>query len=288
MSKNPASQMQETVFISQPPQTSQNQSFPNQTAPQANWSNTGVQLAAPPKPKSRGWLWVVGIFGAIIVFCGGGLVGLIALVANSDDGNNKNTNLRTNTNLVVANSSPTVLTNVLKDDLSEWKLSNDNFGKTDFQNGEFWMTSKAGYNFALLSKNKDFRTDNRTTKVTVRNPNGKATSFGYGLLVHNNVAVALLQDYAFLIDSINKRYRVARHQARKETTVIEWTNSDAIHSGTQENVLEVKDENGKMTFFINGKSVTTVNDSVGIKNGVAGLFVNDAIPIAFSNLQVGK
>lgn len=274
---------QETVFMNQPISTApNNQSFHQSNAPQQNWG-IGMTAAAPPKPKSKTWLWVLGIFGAIIVLCGGGFAGLIAIVANQD---NKNT-YGANTNYV--NTNNVKPNNLLTDNLSGWKMPNDNLGITSYDNNEFFMTSKpGGYFFVLVSSNKNFRTDNATTRVTVRNTTGAFTDLGFGLMVHNNSAAALAQDYAFLIDTVSQSYRVVKHQARKETVVVKWNVDRAIKNGTQPNLIEVKDENGKMSFSVNGKLLTTVQDSDGIKSGVAGLYAGGAIPIAFSNLQVER
>lgn len=279
--KDAPSTPQETVFMNQAvPTAPTNQPFHQTNAPQPNW---GAQAAAPPKPKSKTWLWVLGIFGAIIVLCGGGFVGLIAIVANQD---NKNT-YTANTNY--GNSNNVKSGNLLTDNLSAWKLPNDNLGVTNYENNEFYMTSKpGGYFFVLLTSNKNFRTDNATTRVTVRNSTGTFTDLGFGLTVHNNSAAALVQDYAFLIDTVSQSYRVVKHQARKETVVVKWNVDRAIKNGTQANLIEVKDDNGKMNFSVNGKLLTTVTDADGIKSGVAGLYAGGAVPIAFSNLQVEK
>ena len=269
------------VFGSQPANTG---GAANPTAPE-NW---GFKPAVvQPKPKSKSWIWVLGIFGAVILLCGGGFVGLLAIVANSgDDNRNLSGNYSQNFN---SNSGGKKLGNILTDDLSGWKLPNDNLGVTDYQNKEFSMTSKSGgYFFILLTNNRAFRTENATARVTVKNPSATFTESGYGLTIHNNISVPLAQDYGFLIDSVSKGYRIVKHQARKETVVANWTDSDAIKSGAQPNMLEVKDNNGKMSFSINGKTVKTIDDGDGIKNGVIGLYASGAVPILFSNLQVEK
>ncbi|MGI9036570.1 MAG: hypothetical protein ACR2GD_11095 [Pyrinomonadaceae bacterium] len=270
----------QTIFMNQPSPTSPEKGFGQN--PQANWAINSPTVNQP-KRKSKTWLWVLGIFGALILVCGGGLVGLIAIVANDD-----NTNVSGNTyrNLNVGNYKPN---NLLTDDLSNWKIPNDNLGITDYQNGEFYMTSKSGgYYFVLLSGDKNFRTDNATTGVTVRNTTGAQTQSGFGLMVHNNISMALAQDYDLLVNTVNQAYRIIEHQARKEIVLVDWTDESAIKSGSQPNKLEVKDDNGKMSFYINGKLVKTIEDKDGIKSGVAGLYVSGAVPIAFSKLQVEK
>lgn len=283
--QNANAEPQKTVFMNSPPPTGSERGV-NQTSPE-NWGFK-PPVAVQTKPKAKAWLWVLGIFGAVILLCGGGFVGLVALVANSD--NNKNNNISNsnfrNTNLNIANGKSN---NILTDDLSGWKLPNESLGITDYQNNEFSMTSKSGgYYFVLLASNRLFRTDNATTRISVKNTTGTFSQLGYGLTIHNNIAVPLAQDYAFLIDSVSKGFRIVKHQARKETVVVGWTDDDAIRSGSQLNVLEVKDNGGKMSFSINGKLVKTIEDTDGIKSGVVGLYASGGVPIAFSNLQSEK
>jgi hypothetical protein len=102
------------------------------------------------------------------------------------------------------------------------------------------------------------------------------------------MAAPLTKGYAFLIDTDSQRYRVARHSNKDEKTVVEWTYLPSVKSGTQENVLEVKDENGNMSFYVNGQLATTYTDTMGYKSGVAGLYVSDTVPVAFSALEIRK
>lgn len=265
-----------TVLINQPRPTAQNQQFG--VPPNQNWGVVTPNAAAPPRPKSRAWLWVLGIFGGIILLCGGGFVALIALVPDAPptvyNSNYSNTSNISNTNRTNAS--------IQKDDLSSWRPN-------DFADNRLTMASnQVGYYFVLVSPKKDFRTENATTKVTVKNTTGAGTTYGFGLLVHSNQTTPLEQDYAFLIDTNSQKFRVARHSKKDEKTVVSWKYLSAIKSGTEENVLEVRDEKGKMGFFINGQLAAEYTDSVGFKSGVAGLYVSDAVPIAFSNLEIRK
>lgn len=279
---------QQTVFMNQPTLTNPAQPFSNQ-----NLRANNSSAAAPH--KSRTWLlWVAGIFGAIILLCGVGFIGLVALVGGDNSNSvqnrspvaNRPPGIKVNSNSIV-NANQTAPKNILADDLSDWKLPTDTLGKTDYRDGELLMTSKsAEMFFVLISNKKNFRTDNAAAQVTVKNVTGKATDVGYGLVVHSDPVTAVLQDYAFLIDTGAQNFRIVKHRAKKETVVTDWTDSDAIKIGTEANVLKVADAGGKMTFFINGESVATIEDTDGIKSGVAGLYVGGAIPVAFSDLQI--
>lgn len=272
---------QQTVIMGQAPVTNKN-TFPIQPVSQQNWGTSQPTFVAPPK-KSKAWMWILGIVG--IVALGGivGFVALVALVANIPDEPAENNNTTTT-------STPTKnYDSLTKDDFSKWAKFSNSDGSGEFSNGEYKLQSKqSNFFYVLISPNKNFKTSNASTTVTVRNVNGVETNLGYGILVHGDSNAILSRDYVFLIDANKQSYRVAKHLDKKEITEVSWTKFPAIRSGTQTNELQVKDENGKMSFFINGQFATSVTDSIGYKDGVVGIYAGDGVPIAFSNLQLGK
>lgn len=269
-----------TVLINPPRPTNQNAQFEN---PAGNWGVVTPNAAPTPRPKSRAWLWVLAIFGGLILLCGGGFAGLLFLVPEDQ---NFVVNKSSDSN---SGSSTPKSGNTLKDDLSTWKPKVDVYGDTEYTNSELVMSAKENDRYyVLVTPKKDFRTENATTRVKARNTTGGATTYGFGLLIHSDSTAPLSKDYSFLIDSESQKYRIARHTDKDEKTVVEWTFSAAIKSGTEENVLEVKDEGGKMSFYVNGDFLTTYVDNYGYKTGVAGLYVSDAVPVAFSGLEVRK
>lgn len=287
-----------TIFMGQPPLTNQNptvvQTNPilnqsNPTVVQTNQSlppnNRGLSESVPPRPpvkKSRAWIWLLGILGVFVILGGVGFIALIALFASVED-TPTNNNAKTSPTPVVTFDS------ILKDDFSKWRVDSNSFGNTEYSNGEYIMSSKqVGFYYVLVTAGKNFKTSNASTKVIARNVTGKEARLGYGLLIHSDPNIALSRDYAFLIDSTKQSYRVVQHTSSKETTLVNWTRFPAIRSGTQTNEIEVRDQNGKMSFFINGQFAIDVTDSANFKDGVFGLYVSDAVPIAFSNLQLAK
>jgi hypothetical protein len=270
-----------TVLISQPLPTNPNQQFGSQPG---NFGVVTPNAAQTPRPKSRAWIWVLAIFGGLMLLCGGGFAALVAFMPEEQNNVfNKSSNSNSGSNTTQKSGS------VLKDDLSTWKPKGDTYGNTDYTNSELVMSSKeAGFYYVLVTPKKDFRTENATVRVKARNTTGGATTYGFGLLIHSDSTTPLTKDYSFLIDSESQKYRIARHTDKDEKTVVEWTYSSAIKDGTQENVLEVKDEDGKMSFYVNGDFLTVFVDNYGYKSGVAGLYVSDAVPVAFSGLEVRK
>lgn len=274
-----------TVLMNQPRVTAQNQSFGNENPAQVNQYQPQT-YTLQPKKSAKTWVWVVAVLGFGVLLCGGGMVGFIAWVGTLDT----NTN-RQNPDVSNSNSNtwitPDDRTQVQTIELTKWVQKDTSYGITDFKNGEFIMSSKQKGYFYVLIAHKDYKTENATTRVTVRNVNNASTSLGFGLVVHSN-PTPLVKDYSFLIDSVKKKYKVVYHDSSKENDVATWTNSSAIKDGTQENILEVRDADGKMDFYINGTLITTVRNVYGYKNGVAGLYSGDMIQVAFSDFQIKR
>lgn len=282
-----ANESQPTVLVTPPRPTAGNQQFgaPSQ-APQWNIPN---QPAQAPRPKSKAWIWVLGIVGAVVLLCGGGFAALIALVPDTLEADNSNYSNKTVNSGNASNNTSKTPSTVLKDDLSSWKPSNQALGETNYSDGEFTMSSNLeGYYYVLVTPKTNFKTDNATAKVTVRNKTSDTTTYGFGVLVHSDQKEPLKKGYAFLIDSQSMRYRIAQHTDKDEKTVVDWKRSTVIKDGAEENVLEVRDEKGKMSFYINGEFVDDYTDKDGVTSGVVGLYVSDAVPIAFSDLEIRK
>jgi hypothetical protein len=295
-----------TVFMNQPPPTNPQAAQTSQPTVQPAWNTAPQQFGAAPKKSSKAWIWVLLVLGLVILFCGGGLVGLFAYLASQSNttvaSNTTNTKTSpgnktlpsntsttsTSTNTSSSSSDPT-RTNVQDVDLSEWVKDFSVYGTTEFTNGEFTMASKQkGYYYVLVAP-EDYSTDNANTRVTLRNIDNMDSRYGYGLIFHSNPS-PLTQDYAFLINTKTKKYRVVRHEPSDEKTVVAWTNAAAIKDGAQENVLEVRDKpaDAKVELYINGQLVNTIPNTYGYKGGVPGLYAGDAAKIAFKNLQIFK
>lgn len=292
---------QPTIAMSQARPTSgqvqPNDSY-NQPSMQTVWQPAKVPSISPQptQKKSKAWLWIIGILGLLILFGGVGLVGLLIYIgANIEDNNNGKKN-DDDHKLVEKNEKTTDKTDktepkgeVLKDNFSTWNYESANLGKSIYKNGQLLVnTAKTGYYFVLTSGKKNFVTNNASTKVTITNINSISTSYGYGLVVHSDPAKPLVNDYAFVIDSEKQRYKIIRHSNRKEINVVDWEDSDAINSGSDENVLEVEDNNDEMKFYINGVYVNSTQDVNGVDNGIVGVYVNETTPIAYSDLVITK
>ena len=248
----------------------------------------------PQKKSSRAWLWVVGIFAILLLLCGGGFAGFffyVASIANSNlsvnatKGTTNSTNTtRTNTFTTKSTSPSTEAPGSVETvDLSKQVIKSSVYGTTEFVDGELLLASKEkGYYYVLVTSD-DYRTDRAVTRVTVRNTQLADSDLGYGLVIHSDTK-PLEKDYAFLIDSKRKRFRVVRHEPQDEITVTAWTASKLINEGSEENILEARDKGEKIELYINGQLATTINNKNGPSTGVPGLYAGDGAKIGFKKL----
>jgi hypothetical protein len=259
--------------------------------------NYGMQA---PRKSSKTWLWVLLILCAVVLLCGGGVVGLIIYgsqqanqfantVANIANTANVSSNRGTSSNTSGTNSSSSSRTSLETIDLEPWVKPFSVYGTTEYTNDELIMGSKQkGYYYVLAAPDEaDYHTDDADTKVTVRNLNDATSSMGYGLVFHSN-PTPLQQGYAFLIDTKRKKYRVVHHTPGDEKVDVPWTASPAIKGGTEENVLEVHDLADKVELYINGTMVKSITNTYGYAGGIPGLYSGDGIKVAFKNLEVRR
>jgi hypothetical protein len=259
--------------------------------PRTMEANYAQPLPPPVKGSSkRGGIWAVAILGLIAVLCGGAAI-LGFLIANVDTSDNDNNVVNTRNNNGDNGSygndrGKTSSGDAHTVDLSEWAGARPE-GTLEQQGSESVMWSKLkGYYFVLVAP-QTFSTVNANTTLTVRNVSDANTSTGFGLVFHSDPQ-PLQNDYAFLVDSKRKRYRIVKHNALKETDVVKWTVSTAIKNGSEKNVLEVRDLSGTMEFFVNGRKLTSIRNERGSADGVPGLYSGDGIKVGFSELKVSN
>lgn len=284
-----------TVMMPAPAPTNPNPPITlNQQGVQTSWDRQQQHSMQPPKKSSKTWLWVVGLLSVVLLLCGGGVVGLFVLaVYNADTNTNIANTYNTNTNRTnTSNTSNTTTppsdgrTKLETVDMSRWADSPSSDVNVEYLDGELVLaTRKNDYFYVMISTGRI--TENANTKLTVRNMDNADSGMGYGLVFHSSPS-PLIKDYAFVLDAKKKRYRIVRHASQDETVEVSWTNSSAIKDGTQANVLEVRDKGGSIDFYINDQKVTTIKNTNGYKNGVAGIYSGDAARAAFSKLELRK
>lgn len=258
------------------------------------WQNAQY-TAQPRKKKSKAWIVILlALFGFAVI----GVVGVVGFLIylgskiQQEEAANKaksNSNSSTNSRTWKSpspGSSPTSSGGVTKADFSVFETGELSYGKVEFKDGKLTVATKLNNYYCGIPANGLLSND-VTSRVTVKNTNKGATDLGFGLIVNSSPLKALLRDYAFLIRTDGTpAYRIVSHSATIEKDLVKWTSSSAIKKGDEENTLEVRDEGKKLSFYINGQFMKSVDDDYGDTNTVAGIYAGDAIPITFSNLEV--
>ncbi|MEK6283291.1 MAG: hypothetical protein AABN95_23290 [Acidobacteriota bacterium] len=287
--------------------------YPQQVAPLLNqlepsaqprqWSPMGVQ----PQKKSNAVWWVLGgvvVAGVIVV---GAAIMILALVSMSSDSNkntnaiantNRNSNSRvvnrnSNANSNVSNTNSTAnLPASFEDDFSEakWGTGNYDYGDIWYDNDEYHMRAKAKSYLVMYAPTDDYNTENATVRVTTRSVDGNGPTTGYGLIIHGEKSKSGdLEDYALLIyTGAEPQYEIIKHKGGTQTTVVPWTKSKTIRSGTNPNQLEIRAQGAELTFYINGQYIDRLTDTENFKRGVAGLYTSDSSDIAFDDLEIKR
>lgn len=260
-------------------------------------------LVPPPPPqKSNAVWWILGSV-AVLSIIGVGLVIMIIAIASMSSNSNGNTDANSNSNLgVVTRTNSNSLrsnTNVkaplpssVVDDFSEqkWGTGNYQFGGTWYINDEYHMQSKEKTYMVMYAPSNDYSTENATIRVTTRNVEGNPTSSGYGLIVHGDKSQNnQLEDYAFLIYTGEEpQYEVVAHKDGNQTTLIPWTKSDVIRSGSDPNQLEVRIKGLEITFYANGQYLNSIADSENFKRGLVGFYTSETAEVAFDDLEIQR
>lgn len=259
--------------------------------------------AMPPKRKSNAVWWILGGIMVLAIIVVGAAIMILALAsmnknknsnvnirpANSNTRVNRNANSNANTANLNSNSNlPSTFTDNFTD--QNWGTGTFAFGDIWYADGEYHMRAKDKSYLVMYAPNASYNTENATTKVTTRDVEGTAASSGYGLIVHGEKTKGgALEDYAFLIYTGSEpQYQVLKHKAGAQTTVVPWTRSRVIRSGTNPNQIEVRARGSELTFYINGQYIDRITDSENFRRGVAGFYASGTSEVAFDDLQIRR
>ena len=278
-----------TVMMPAPPESKPNPQFPTSaqpetpTAPRVDTGSSGG--------GSRTLLWVAMILGGVILLCGGGFVGLVAVGVITDDGTDgppeRKEQPATPTPSLVGSPNGDPSRKLVKSiDPRDWEsnIVEGEFIQADSRSNGLELKSKKGYFYVILTKNEG--TYDRSTLLTVKNRTGRRALSGFGLVIHSYADSVLERDYAFVIRSDNGTFRIIRHENKKERDLVKWTKSRAIKRGTADNDLEIRASGDRLRFYINGELVKTLRDYTNYKKGVAGVYTSDTAPIVFRKMEI--
>ena len=260
---------------------------------------------APPRKKSNAIWWVLGGVLVLAVLVIGAAIMILALASmgtNINGNANVNTNSRNansranrNSNTPPANTANANananLPRLIADDFSEskWGTGTFTYGDIWYYNGEYHMRAKDKSYLVMYAPSPDYNTGDATVRVTARSVDGNPSSSGFGLIVHGDKSSGALEDYALLIYTGSEpKYEIIKHKNGTQSTVVPWTDSRVIRSGTSPNQLEVRARGTELTFYINGQYIDRITDSENFRRGVAGVYTSGASEVAFDDLEVRR
>ncbi|MGH9967083.1 MAG: hypothetical protein ACREBG_04520 [Pyrinomonadaceae bacterium] len=267
--------------------------------PAPQWS-PGPQMGAPKKSNTVWWILggvvVVGVLGIGLII----MILALASMSSNENANNGNSNAGVNRNRSAnANRNSNTNSNTgpdlpasFTDDFSteKWRTGNFQFGDIWYANGEYHMRAKEKTYLVMYAPSGEYSTENATVRLTARSVDGTGPTSGYGLIVHgqksNNNE---LEDYALLIFTGDEpQYEVVMHKGGNQKTVVPWTKSSVIRSGTSPNQLEIRAKGDQLSFYINGRYLTRITDSENFKRGVAGLYTSETPEVVFDDLEIER
>jgi hypothetical protein len=263
-------------------------------------------LSVPgPVKKSRALWWILG-GAALVALIGIGAVVMIIAIAgmgsnsntNSNRANanrlgNRNANVNVNANANVANVNANAsLPATTTDDFSKqkWGSGSYDFGDIWYADDEYHMRAKADKFLVMYAPSQDYKTAEATVSVSVRSVDGTPAASGFGLIVHGERSASNeLEDYALLIyTGPATKYEIVKHKGGKQTALVPWTESNAIHTGADSNSLEVRARGSELTFYINRQYVNRITDQDNFKGGIAGLYTSGTTEVAFDDLEIRR
>ena len=229
---------------------------------------------------------------------------LIALASLGSDPNtnnynanvqvNRNSNVNINTNTTNINTNANVLPGgPLVDNFSEkkWAVGVSQYGRIWYDDDQYHMRSKERTYIVMYAPSDDYNTENATVKVKARSVDGDVPSAGFGLLVHGGWSKAKrLEDYALLIypDDDEPGYEIVMHKDGNQSALVARTKSEAIRSGSNPNLLEIRIRGNELSFYANGQYLTRITDTENYKRGRVGFYTSDEIEVAFDDLEIDR
>jgi hypothetical protein len=288
------------------------------TPPKEAYPSNVPPHSQPPPPQAQGWQpgpgqapyqqparkksalpWIIG--GVVLLLVVGiGFVVLIAILAaigansnsNSKTSNTSRTTSTTNSRTTTTTTTgPSGSTLVVRDDFSSEKWPTGVLAyDSKYEDGEYHIHSTKGNYVVMLAPDQDeYTTKDRTIRVTTRSVDGTASNYGYGLVVHGKLKSGEPVGYGFLVYTGNDpSYSIVHLTGDQDKTLVKWTSSSVVRSGTNTNQIEVRIKGDQLSYYVNGQYVTSITDSAGYGDGRVGFFSSNENPVAFDDLEIYK
>jgi hypothetical protein len=115
---------------------------------------------------------------------------------------------------------------------------------------------------------------------------------GYGVIIGGTDLAGEGQKYTYFLIRGDGKYLVKKRDGAQTSSVVDWTDSDAIvkadASGKATNKVEVDASGANVVFKVNGKSVYTLNAPEAQRGGIVGLRVNHGLDVHIADFAVHK
>lgn len=175
-----------------------------------------------------------------------------------------------------------LLTDDFSDPTSGWADGSSDLAEWGYQNGKYVITVHATKNLEWSYANQSF-TD-FVVEVAAANVSGPADG-EYGILFR---FVDNANFYLFEVNATGS-YFVAAYVNAEWVTLIPWTKSSAIKTGTATNKLDVVAQGENFSFYVNGVKVDEITDSTFAEGDialVAGTQAVGELAVKFSSVDV--
>jgi hypothetical protein len=169
------------------------------------------------------------------------------------------------------------------DPASGWQAESDTSAEVGYHEGVMRILVRASSQLAWASAGRDFSDFHLAVEAThVAGPDDNE----YGVLVRMRDADHF---YRFSVSG-DGYYSVSKCDDGEWVALgVDWTPSEAIHTGAVANLLEVFCHGETMTFVVNGVQLTQVEDSSYSRGDIglyAGTFFEPDVEVQFDNLRV--
>lgn len=151
----------------------------------------------------------------------------------------------------------------------------------------WWQTSTSDFSFGYIAgeyEAKLFKSGrlywssaptggkiiNGTVSVTARFDSGPNIS--YGIVMAGDTPGL----YVFLVNSLDRTFSIWVNQNSTWRSIVNWTNSTSINSGSALNVLKVTKQADRFTFYVNNNLLSDVRDNT-FQEGYVGVTVDNGL-----------
>jgi len=166
---------------------------------------------------------------------------------------------------------------------SEWPVYEDNDMLFDFVNGEYKIVAKNPDWWVAASP--DYQAENFSAGVQVRNPGGKAGTYG----IIFNLAEDWSHFYSLEIDTAGY-FGIWRYSDAKGWNLLLVNSSPFINMGTAANTLKVKREDELIEVYANDHLLASISDNSFVGQHYLGLIVSSFdqgnLDVRFDNFSI--